>query len=71
MTEIEMTHSTCDEADLLHGAAAVADFLGVNPRRAFYLLESGELPAFKLGGRWALRKSKCRAAIEARENAHT
>ena len=57
MTDNNLTHGMCDviNADLIHGADAISEFLGVSVRRAFYLLESGELPAFKLGGRRALR----------------
>ena len=45
--------------DLLVGAAAIGRFLGANTRRAFYLLETRQVPAFKLlGGRlWHARRS--------------
>lgn len=43
--------------DKLTGAKAIAKFIGEDERRTFYLLEHKQLPAFKLGGRWATRKS--------------
>ena len=70
MTNNKLTHGMCEvsDVDLLHGAAAIAGFLGVNERRAFHLLETGELRrAFKWGGRWTMRKSSCIADIEERE----
>jgi hypothetical protein len=49
--------------DTLRGAAAIARHMGVNERRAQYLLEKSLLPAFKLGGIWTMRKSTYRAYI--------
>lgn len=43
--------------DLLFGVNAIATYLGVSTRRVYYLLETGELPGFKMGGRWHCRKS--------------
>ncbi len=50
--------------DLLTGASAIADFMGAETRRTFSLLERGELPGFKLGGRWYARRSTLLAHIE-------
>jgi hypothetical protein len=55
--------------DLLTGAKAIGDFIGVTPRQAFYMLESGQIPGFKLGNKWASRKSKIRGHIEGLEEA--
>jgi hypothetical protein len=44
--------------DLLHGAQAIADELGISVRRAFYLLERSQIPAMKVGGTWTA--SRCR-----------
>ena len=38
--------------ELLWGAERIAAELNVTTRRAFYLLEHGEIPAQKVGGRW-------------------
>lgn len=46
-----------EELDLLHGAREIAAFLRISPRKTYYLLETGALPAFKLGGKWCARKS--------------
>jgi excisionase family DNA binding protein len=54
--------------DVLNGAGAIAAFLNQTARRTYHLLESGKLPAFKLGGRkWQARKSTLRRHIEALE----
>lgn len=43
--------------DLIRGAAAIAQELGEPLRRAYYLLETSQLPAWKMGSRWYLRRS--------------
>ena len=43
--------------DLLSGVKAIARFTGDSERRVYHLLETGQLPGFKLGGRWTSRKS--------------
>jgi hypothetical protein len=54
--------------DLLNGAEAIAAFLNQTERRIYHLLETGKLPAFKLGDRkWQARKSSLRRHIEALE----
>ena len=50
--------------DLLYGGAAIADERGETLRRTYYLLLTGQIPAFKLGGRWYARRSSLRAQIE-------
>jgi hypothetical protein len=47
--------------ELLWGAAAIADELGIDRRKAFYLLEKGSLPAKKIQGRWVAERGKLRA----------
>lgn len=54
--------------DRLKGAKAIADFMGEDPRRIFYLLEQRLIPAFKLGGRWNARKSTLLKHIEKLES---
>lgn len=44
--------------DILHGADQIGAHLNVSPRRCFHLLENGFIPAFKLGARWAARRSR-------------
>jgi len=50
--------------DMLQGVAAIAAHTGNSERRTNYLLEQKRLPAFKLGGRWHMRRSSYRAFIE-------
>ncbi len=57
--------------DLLEGVSAIADFLGMKPRRVFYLAEHRALPLFKIGHRWCARKSTLRAHIEKLEAGKT
>ena len=44
--------------DLCRGAEAIAKFEGETVRRVRYMLEKGDLPAFKQRGSWYMRKSK-------------
>jgi hypothetical protein len=43
--------------DTLEGAAAIAVFIGKTERQINHLLSKKQLPAFKLGGIWHMRKS--------------
>lgn len=45
------------ERDLLMGADAIADFLGVTRRQVYRLVYDGIVPSFKLGGTVAARRS--------------
>jgi hypothetical protein len=47
-------------ADILHGAQAIADYIGVDLRRAFYLLQHDYIPAVKTGATWTSTKSRLR-----------
>lgn len=40
---------------LVWGAEAIGNALGLSARQAFHLLESGKLPAKKVGNRWVAR----------------
>jgi hypothetical protein len=46
--------------DLLLGAQAIADEMGIPVRRAFHLLESRHLPADKVGRTWMSTRSRLR-----------
>jgi hypothetical protein len=48
-------------ADLLRGAEAIGRFIGVDQRAAYHLLESGHVPARRVGGVWVYTKSGLRA----------
>ena len=47
-------------ADILYGPQAIADYIGVDLRRAFYLLQHGYIPAVKTGATWTSTKSRLR-----------
>jgi hypothetical protein len=55
--------------DLMIGAKRIAAELGVSIRQAFHLLESGKIPAFKIGARWAARRSTLKAFVDDLEGA--
>ena len=55
--------------DKLKGAKAIAEFLGEEERRVFYLLEKKQIPGFKYGGLWNARKSTLLQHIEKLEAA--
>lgn len=56
-------------ADLLFGAKAIADFLGINQRQTYRLVYDGVLPSFKLGGTVAARRSTLTKWLVAQETA--
>jgi len=45
------------------GAKTVASWMGLPVRQIFYMAEGGQLPLFKIGGKWAGRKSTITAHI--------
>jgi hypothetical protein len=50
-------------ADTMEGVKAIAAFLGKPPGKAYYLCETHQIPAFKLAGKWHMRKSTYAAHI--------
>lgn len=46
-----------NRADLLLGAAAIAEHLGINSRQVYRLIYGDILPTFKVGGTVAARRS--------------
>ncbi len=55
--------------DKLKGAKAIAEFLGEDERRVFYMLEKNQIPGVKYGGLWNARKSTLVKHIEKLEAA--
>jgi hypothetical protein len=51
--------------DLVWGAEGLARELGINPRRAYYLLERKLVPARKLGALWVISRSALRRHLGA------
>jgi len=56
--------------DLLDGVPAIAAFAGWSRRRTYYLAENKLIPTFKLGEKWAVRKSTLRKHLEKLEANH-
>lgn len=54
--------------DLLSGVDEIASYIGQPKRRIYHLLETGQLPAFKLGGRWTARRSTILLKIKKMES---
>ena len=48
---------------VLWGAKAIAAYIKQTPRQTYYLLESGQLPAQRLGQRWVTTKARIRAHL--------
>ncbi|MBX9456161.1 MAG: DNA-binding protein [Rhizobium sp.] len=44
--------------ELIWGACEIGRLIGRTQRQTFHLLESGELPARKVGGRWVVERGK-------------
>ena len=62
---------TCEmplNEDFLIGAEAIGAALGLSRRQAYYMLETGRLPVFRLGGKWCARRSRLMSHIEDLEN---
>ena len=49
-----------DNSVLIWGAANIAKVIGKRPRPCFYLLETGRLPAFKVGDQWVAKREDLR-----------
>jgi hypothetical protein len=58
---LAMTDTT---PDLLYGAKAIADFLGLKERSAQHLIETKRIPFFKVGKTVCARRSKLIAAFD-------
>ena len=56
-----MEPSNTQNLELIWGADRIAQAIGVSTRRAFYMLESGQLPAKKVGGRWVIHRGNLNA----------
>lgn len=62
---------TCEPAsragEVLYGASAIASFVGVSRRQAYHLIETANLPTFKLGQIVCARPATVRKWIAERE----
>ena len=50
-------------ADLLYGAHAIAEFLGIKERAAYHLIETRRIPFFKIGKTVCARRTSLAARI--------
>lgn len=48
------------QIDLVWGAASIGKEINQSARQTFYMLESGFLPAKKVGNRWVAERGKLR-----------
>jgi excisionase family DNA binding protein len=46
-----------ENLDVIWGAQAIAKAIGRTPRSVYHLLESGALPARRVGGRWCISRA--------------
>lgn len=52
------TEDTAAEGlDLIWGAKAIGECIGRSERQTFYLLESGQLPARRVGNKWVASRA--------------
>ena len=56
-------------SDILYGAAAVGEFLGMPRRSVYHAVASGRLPVFRIGETVAARKSTLLGWIQSQEHA--
>lgn len=56
--ELKVMSTQNAQTDVLNGTPEIAEFLGVSRRRAYYLCETRQIPAGKMGRRWVARKSR-------------
>jgi hypothetical protein len=60
---LRVTPAHDDDGDLLWGAEAIGRAINRTRRETFYLLESGRLPAQKIGHRWVASRRDLFAAL--------
>ena len=58
-------HRPADQLDLLWGAKAIADFLGISEQQVFYQADRGYLPVTRQGRILAASKSRLRQHFNA------
>ena len=46
------------QIDLVWGATAIAIVIGAKRRQTFHLLETGQIPVKKVGGRWVAERGR-------------
>jgi hypothetical protein len=64
MDDQRPTHNENDLDMPIWGAAEIAKAINRSERQTFHLLEAGELPARKIGGRWTTTRRQLREVFE-------
>ena len=59
----DQTTIAASDSDVVWGAANIGRVINANPRRTFYLLEKGLIPARKIGDTWVTTRAELLAAI--------
>lgn len=59
-----MTDASDEDLKPIWGAEDIGKVINRSTRQTFALLEAGELPAKKIGGRWVSTKQKLRRLFE-------
>ena len=63
-----MSDATDDDAGLLYGVPAIAQFLGLRDRQTYHLVEKG-LPVFRVGNKVCARRTTLKAWLAEQETA--
>jgi len=63
-----MSEKTTAGEDLLIGAAAIGEFLGISERAARHVISNATLPVFKFSGRICARRSTLSAFLSEAES---
>ncbi len=53
-------HQNSNNLDLIWGAEAIGEYINSNQRKTYYYLETGKLPARKLGNLWVASRAALR-----------
>lgn len=59
-----MPEQSAETNQYIWGAAEIATLIGKSTRATFHLLEKGELPAKKVGGRWVTSRGQIEKHFE-------
>lgn len=62
-------HHDSDSLDLIWGAKAIGECINANPRQTYYYLETGKLPAKKVGNLWVASRKALRRRLLGKEGA--
>lgn len=65
---VNMADANDDDAGLLYGVPAIAQFLGLRDRQTYHLVEKG-LPVFRVGNKVCARRATLRTWLADQETA--